>query len=142
MIVSKRLLSGLALLLLTVCFALPAAAQDKPPTSIVSIYHVAPGKQLDFLKWMAAREAVDKEAGVASTQWYAHMEGDSWDYVGIAPDIDDATADKIDEMQRKRGLKTGARGGLEFRSMISSHTDTIAAGPITAAQMVKAGTAP
>lgn len=142
MTVSKRLLSGLALLFLTVCLALPAAAQDKPPVSIVSIYHVAPGKQLDFLKWMAAREAGQKEVGVAATQWYAHMDGDSWDYVGIAPDIDDATADKIDAMQRKRGLKAGMQGGLEFRSMIASHTDTIAAGPFTAAQLVEAARTP
>ena len=47
--------------------ALPAFAQDKPRTAMVAIYHVAPGKQLEFLKWMAAREDVDTQAGVAAT---------------------------------------------------------------------------
>jgi membrane-bound lytic murein transglycosylase B len=122
--------------------ALPAFAQDKPRTAMVAIYHVAPGKQLEFLKWMAAREGVDKEAGVAATQWYAHLDGDSWDYVAIAPDLDDATSDKVDEMVRKRGLTAGPKAGLEFRTMISSHTDTYVAGPYTATELVDRYTRP
>ena len=123
-------------------FANPASAQEPARTAIVAIYHVAPGKHLDFLKWMAAREAIDREAGVPATQWYAHMDGDSWDYVAIQPDMDDATSDKVDEMARKRGLKVGPQGGLELRHMIASHTDTFAAGPLTAAQLVERVTAP
>jgi len=118
-------------------FAGPVAAQDANKTVVVAIYHVAPGKQLEFLKWMAAREAVGREAGAPDSQWYAHMDGDSWDYVAIHPDIDDALGDKIDEMSRKRGLKVGPQGGLEFRSMMASHTDTFAAGPLTADQMIE-----
>ena len=34
----------------------PAFAQDATAKAVVSIYRVAPGKQLEFLKWMAARE--------------------------------------------------------------------------------------
>ncbi|MBF6024373.1 hypothetical protein [Lysobacter niastensis] len=120
----------------------PAPAQEKVPHVIVAIYHIAPGKQLEFLKWMAAREAIDREAGVGATQWYAHMNGDSWDYVAISPDIDDATSDKLDEMARKKGLKIGAPAGLEFRQMVASHTDTMAAGPLTASQMVDRATKP
>jgi len=123
-------------------FAGPISAQEPARTAIVAIYHVAPGKHLDFLKWMAAREAIDREAGVPATQWYAHMDGDSWDFVEIQPDMDDATSDKVDEMARKRGLKVGPQGGLEFRQMIASHTDTFAAGPFTAAQLVERVTAP
>lgn len=119
----------------TLTFAAPVYAQD-PAHVVVAIYRVAPGKQLEFLKWMAAREAIDREAGVGATQWYAHMSGDSWDYVAISPDIDDATSDKIDEMTRKRGLKAGPQGGLEFRQMMAWHSDTLAAGPMTAAQLV------
>ena len=125
----------------TLTFAAPAYAQD-PGHVVVAIYRVAPGKQLEFLKWMAAREAIDREAGVGATQWYAHMSGDSWDYVAISPDIDDATSDKIDEMTRKRGLKAGPQGGLEFRQMVASHTDTTAAGPMTAAQLVDRASKP
>lgn len=115
----------------------PAFAQDATAKAVVSIYRVAPGKQLEFLKWMAAREAVDREAGVAAAQWYAHMSGDSWDYIVIGPDTDDATSAKVDDLARKRGLKTGPQGGLEFRQMMASHTDTLAAGPYTAAQLIE-----
>ena len=102
-----------------VCGALlaasPAPAQQRPETAVVSIYRVAPGKHLEFLKWMAARDAADRDVGVPATQWYAHVSGDSWDYVAIAPDLDDATADKVDAAASKRGLTTGPRAGLEFR---------------------------
>jgi hypothetical protein len=141
-------MARLSLLLPLACaaalaLALPAFAQQHATNHvIVAIYRVAPGKQLEFLKWMAAREAIDREAGVGATQWYAHMNGDSWDYVAISPDIDDATSDKLDEMARKRGLKAGPQAGLEFRQMIASHTDTMAAGPMTAAQMVERVSAP
>ena len=137
-----RALSAALISVAALAFAAPAAAQDKARTALISIYHVATGKQLDFLKWMAAREAVDREAGVPATQWYAHMNGDSWDYLAVAPDLDDATSDRLDEMARKRGLKAGPQAGLEFRSMIDTHTDTFAAGPYTATELVDRATKP
>ncbi len=136
----KRLFSGIALFLLAACLALPAWAQDPPPKSVVSLYRIAPGKHVDFLKWMAAREAIDKEAGVAATQWYVHLTGDSWDFVAIAPDVDDATSDKLDALARERGLKVGPMASVEFRTMVASHTDTIAVGPTTAAHLLEAVT--
>ena len=54
---------------LTLAAALPAMSQQPSGRAIVSLYRIAPGKQLDFLKWMAAREAIDRAAGVAATQW-------------------------------------------------------------------------
>ncbi|MFS8063811.1 MAG: hypothetical protein ACMG5Z_04400 [Luteimonas sp.] len=135
-------LSAALLSVAALATALPVLAQDTPRTAMVAIYHIAPGKQLEFLKWMAAREGVDKEAGVAATQWYAHLDGDSWDYVAVAPDLDDATSDKIDAMVRKRGLTAGPKAGLEFRTMISSHTDTLVAGPYTASELVDRSSRP
>ena len=114
---------------------LAAFAQDHGHQAIVSIYRIAPGKQLDFMKWMAAREAVDREAGVQPTQWYAHLDGDSWDYVAIAPNPDQATSDKIDAASRKHGLKVGMASGLELRTLMASHTDTISAGPYSASEL-------
>jgi hypothetical protein len=134
---TRLLASSIAGAILFAAVALPAAAQEKPPKAIVSLYRVAPGKQLDFLKWMAAREEADKSLGIPATQWYAHMNGDSWDYVAIAPDVDDATSDRSDAEQKKRGLTTGMRASLEFRQMIASHTDTIAVGPFSASQLVQ-----
>lgn len=138
--VPQRVLVRIALLLLVACLSLPALAQDPPPTSVVSIYRIAPGKHVDFLKWMAAREAIDTEAGVQATQWYVHRTGDSWDFVAISPDIDDATAEKVDTMARKRGLKVGPPASVEFRTMVASHTDTIAAGPMSAARLLQGAT--
>ena len=81
-----------------------AVAQDNAKTAIVSIYRIAPGKHLAFLKWMAAREAAASEAGLAPTQWYMHLDGDSWDYVAIAPGRDGAMDDKADAIAKKQGL--------------------------------------
>jgi hypothetical protein len=142
MAVPQRVLSRITLLLLATCLSLPALAQDPPPTSVVSIYHIAPGKHVDFLKWMAAREAVDAEAGVQATQWYVHVTGDSWDFVSIAPDMDDATADKVDEMARARGLKVGPPASIELRTLIGSHTDTITRGRMSAARLLQGATGP
>lgn len=129
-----------------VCGALlaasPAPAQQNPANSLVSIYRVAPGKHLEFLKWMAAREAADRDAGVPATQWYSHISGDSWDYIAIAPDLDDATSAKVDAAASKRGLTTGPRAGLEFRQMMGWHSDTLVAGPMSASAMVDSATRP
>ncbi|NUS39680.1 MAG: hypothetical protein HOQ02_11745 [Lysobacter sp.] len=116
----------------SVVLAAPAAAQSRSrlPKAVVSIYRIAPGHQLEFLKWMAARDAVDREVGVAPTQWYAHLDGDSWDYVGIAPDVDAATDDRREAAAAKHGLTTGMRASLELRQHMATHTDTIAAGPL------------
>jgi hypothetical protein len=118
----------------------PAMAQSRStmPKAIVSIYRIAPGQHLAFLKWMAARDAADHDAGAPATQWYAHLNGDSWDYVAIAPDLDDATQDKVDAAEAKHGLTTGMRASLEFRQFVASHTDTFATGPYSAQQMVDA----
>ena len=123
---------------LSVALLAPLAsfAQDQGHQAIISIYRVAPGKHLDFMKWMAAREAVDREAGVQPTQWYAHLDGDSWDYVAIAPNQDQATSDKVDGLARKHGLKVGMPSGLELRTMMASHTDTISAGPYSASELI------
>ena len=116
----------------------PAATPAKPPKASVGIFHVAPGKQVDFLKWQAAREAVAKEVGVPAAQWYAHLEGDSWDYVVVAPFLTEADDAKIEAAEKKKGLKTGPQSGIEFRKMIASHTDTLVAGPMTAQQILDA----
>ena len=123
---------------LSVALLAPLAsfAQDRGHEAIVSIYRIAPGKQLDFLKWMAAREAVDREAGVQPTQWFAHLDGDSCDYVAISPNPDEATSDKVDGIARKHGLKVGMASGLELRTLMASHTDTISAGPYSASELI------
>jgi hypothetical protein len=112
------------------------AEMKEPSRALVTIYRVAPGKQLDFLKWLAEQESVAKEAGVPASQVYAHTDGDSWDYLSINPVLTDAQQAKVDEATKKRGGKTGFSQGLEFRARVSSHTDTFVTGPTTAADLV------
>src|SRR5262249_19852403 len=112
-------------------------AADPPGKAIVALYRVAPGKHLEVLKWLAAREAVDKEAGVPATQWYMHTDGDSWDFVAISPALSDAQQDKVDALAKKKGLTIGMQAALEFRQFVSSHTVTFVNGPTSAAQLVQ-----
>lgn len=121
-------------------FAQSGDAKKEPPKALVSIYHVATGKHLEFLKWIAAREAVDKEAGVPATQLYAHTEGEGWDYIAIGPVLTDEQSKKVDAAATKKGLSTGFKANIEFRTMIANHSDTNAIGPVSAADLVAAAT--
>jgi hypothetical protein len=132
-----------ALALVAVCslaVAAPRWTQDKPDPgrARISIYRVAPGRHLDLLQWLAAREEIAKEAGVPAAQLYAHNDGDSWDYLLIWP-ITTAEQDRrLDELAARKGLKTGFAASIEFRQMLASHTDTYASGPMTAGELVAA----
>ena len=112
------------------------AAAKETPHVIVSLYRVAPGKHLDFLKWMAANEAIDKEAGVPSPQIYVHTNGDAWDYMVIAPELSEAQQAKQDAAAKAHGRKIGFGASLEFRTYMAWHTDTFANGPTSATELV------
>ena len=129
--------SGAVLLGAALAMAQTAPKTPEPGKVIVSLYRVAPGKHLDFLKWMATREAINKEAGVGAAQWYAHTNGDSWDFVAIAPEPTKAQDAKVDELTKQKGLKTGFAAALEFRQFIAYHTDTFADGPQSAADLIR-----
>ena len=112
-----------------------ASAQEEQE-SIVSIYRVAPGQHTAFMQWMADQEAAATDAGVPASQWYVHLNGDSWDFLSIAPDLTDEQDAAVDAAAQARGLKTGPAGSIELRRFIASHTDTYVAGPMTAAELV------
>lgn len=118
--------------------AFAADAAKEPPRAVISIYHVAPGKQLEFLKWMATREAIAKQIGMPMQQVYAHVDGDSWDYLTVAAQSSDAQDKQMEEAMKKAGLTTGFRQSLEIRQFLASHTDTYAVGPVTAGELVAA----
>jgi hypothetical protein len=131
------------LLLAMVSVSVPAARAQtakpemkEPPHGIVTIYRIAPGKHLDFLKWLAESEAIAKEAGVPASQLYAHTDGDSWDYLNVGPDLSKEQQAKVDEVTRKHGRKTGFPASLDFRTFVASHTDTFVIGPVSAADLV------
>ena len=134
----KRLATLTLLLIGGLALIAPRWSQEKPGPgrARITIYRIALGKQLDFLKWMAAQDEVAKEAGIASVQLYTHINGDDWDFIGIAP-VTTPEQDKIlDEIATKKGLKTGLPASLEFRDLVASHTDTFAAGPMPAADLI------
>lgn len=139
----KHALAIFVVLWFALAFSHPdATAQGKKAGRyIVSMYNVAAGKHLQFLKWMAEREAVAKEAGASPTQWYVHQNGAGWDYVAMSEVGDPAKEGemdkKTDEVAKKKGLSTGMAASLEFRQYIGSHTDTYAGGPYTAEELVK-----
>ena len=113
-------------------------SKTEPGRARISIYRVAPGRHLDFLRWLAAREEITKAAGVPVAQVYAHTDGDDWDYVLIWPVTTPEQDRKVDEAAEAKGLKTGFAASLEFRELLASHTDTFVAGPTTAAALVAA----
>ncbi|MCH8323121.1 MAG: hypothetical protein IIB64_08640 [Proteobacteria bacterium] len=115
-----------------------ASAEDGAGEYVVSLYQAAPGKQLELLKWLAEQDEIGAEAGRPPAQIFAHMDGDSWDYLVISPVGTDEQEAAFAAAAKKRGGKVGFAAGLKFRSMIHTHTDTVAWGPTTAAELVEA----
>ena len=83
------------------------AQAASPPRAIISIYHAAPGHQQALLEWLAQQDRIAAAAGVASSQIYEHTDGDSWDYLMIAPVTTDAHAQALDAAAAKMGLPSG-----------------------------------
>jgi hypothetical protein len=114
---------------------------NEPGRYRIAIYNVSPGKHLAFLKWEAQQEAIAKEAGAPPTMWFRHNDGASWDYVAIervgTGAQEEELGKKTDAIAKAKGLSTGAANQLEFRALISTHTDTYAMGPMTAEELVK-----
>lgn len=145
---ATRLLGGIAACLTTILLASSPAGRmslasveaqqttQAPKRALISLYRVAPGKHLEFLKWMAQRETIATEAGVGATQWYAHESGDSWDYIAIGPVVTEQQDQKIEALEKQRGMTSGFAASLEFRQFASSHTDTYVRGPMSVAEMV------
>src|SRR5712692_7767720 len=136
-------LTFLVCLLVVFGWTSTAAAQEKKPgRNIVSMYQVAAGKHLEFLKWMAKQEALTKEAGGPATQWFMHENGASWDFVTITPELEPAKQAELDKkveaLAKQKGLASGIKASFEFRQYMGTHSDTFASGPTTADELVKA----
>jgi len=106
---------------------------QEAPTAIVSIYHAAPGQQVALLKWLARQDRVGAAAGTPAAQLYVHQDGAEWDYVLIQPQTTKAQDDAYEAAAKRLGVDVGPRSGIEFRKHITSHSDTVARGPTTAA---------
>lgn len=127
----------LPLIFALAAIATPVGAQTTSPESIVSIYRAAPGHQHELLKWFAQQDIVAKSAGVEASRLYVHREGASWDFVWIQPATTDAQDKAMEAAAKKLGHVTGPKMGLMLRQHIAEHSDTLAAGPMTAAEWLK-----
>lgn len=117
--------------------AAPASAQEGP-RAMVSIYRAAPGQQVALLKWLARQDEISKAAGIGGAQLYVHQDGASWDYVSIAPATTPQQDAAFDAAAAKMGAQGGPMVGIELRKYIAEHSDTMSAGPTTAATWLKA----
>ncbi len=114
-------------------FAIPTASAQEPGRAIITIYHAAPGHQVELLKWLSEQERIAQAAGEPRSQLYIHSDGDSWDYLMIAPATTQAQDDAFDAAAKRMGLLSGPRASIEFRKHIISHTDTAVVGPMSVA---------
>jgi hypothetical protein len=114
-----------------------AQTPAEPAGAIVTLYRAAPGHQVMLLQWLAQQERAAAAAGVPASQLYVHQNGDSWDYLLIAPDLTDAQDDAVEAAARRLGIPTGPGVGIELRKHISYHTDTLVAGPTSVADYLK-----
>ena len=112
--------------------AVAQSAEEK----IVTLYRAAPGQQVALLRWLAQRDQIAAAAGVARSQLYVHTNGDSWDYMLIAPQTTEAQDAAQDAEAKKIGATTGPAAGIELRRFIGHHTDTLVNGPTTAGEFL------
>ena len=132
MIMNNKL-CGAVIFAAAACVWPATASAQEGPTAVVSIYHAAPGQQVALLKWLARQDRIAAAAGTPPAQLYVHQDGADWDYVLIQPDTTDAQDAAYEAAAKRLGIDIGPRSGIEFRKHITSHSDTIARGPTTAA---------
>jgi hypothetical protein len=132
-----NLLAAAAAAAIALTLPAPAAAQQAG-RAVVSLYHAPPGHQVELLRWLARQEQVSAAAGVPRGQLYVHTDGDSWDYMLVAPVTTEAQDAAVEAAAKRMGVATGPRAGIEFRKHIMSHTDTMTSGPTTATEALAA----
>jgi len=135
MLKSALLKRAAAAALLATVSMTPALAD---PEKMIEIYHIAPGKQVQFLKLIALYDQANLEAGLPARELYVHSDGASWDFLLIQDeDVEPAKAKVRNEALKKLGAPTGAKFWIAIRETIAEHTDTIATGPTTAGDWLK-----
>jgi len=125
-----------ASILLAIALTAPALASDSE--KMIEIYHIAPGKHVEFLKLIAQYDEANRQAGLPLRELYVHSDGGSWDFILIQDeDVDPAKAKLRNEALQKLGAPTGKKFWVAIRQTIAEHTDTVATGPTTAADWLK-----
>jgi hypothetical protein len=105
---------------------------------MIEIYHIAPGKQVQFLKLIALYDEANRQAGLPARELFVHSDGAAWDFLLIQDeDVDPAKAKVRNEALKKLGAPTGKKFWVAIRETIAEHTDTVATGPTTAGDWLK-----
>nr|WP_316642029.1 hypothetical protein [uncultured Roseateles sp.] len=115
---------------------LPASAQADVAT--IELVRVVPGKQYEFMQWMARWDEVYKEIGLAQPKWYRNIKGDKWDFVIIWPYFDREMEAKMEKVGKTRGLEVGFNWHIKYWELTTETTGTLMEGPTTPAALVKA----
>jgi len=116
--------------------ALARAAQND--TRMIEIYHIAPGKHVEFLKLIAQYDEANRQAGLPPRELYVHSDGGAWDFLLIQNEnVEPAKEALRDAALKKLGAPTGAKFWVAIRQTIAEHSDTIATGPTTAGDWLK-----
>lgn len=116
----------------------PLAAVASDTEKVIEIYHIAPGKHVEFLKLIALYDEANKRAGLPPRQLYVHADGGAWDFLLIQDeDVDPAKAKIRNEALKQLGAPTGQKFWIAIRQTIAEHTDTVANGPTTAGDWLK-----
>ena len=101
----------------------PAFADSKE--MVIEIYRVAPGKHEEFLREIALYDRANAEAGLPPRQLFVHQGGASWDFLILQPaNHTDEESEKLDAAFKKLGIPQGAKFFVNFRRLITEHTDT------------------
>jgi hypothetical protein len=127
---------GAVIFLAAAFLAAPAAGQNSSE-SVVTIYRAAPGHQEALLRLIARQDEIYRAAGMPPAQLYVHESGDSWDFVTVAPRPTAAQDAAIAAAARRLGAPAGSRAALELRQHLAEHSDTVAIGPTTAAEVLR-----
>lgn len=120
----------------------PAFSNDDPwPEAWFEIFRLEPGQHEAFVRFIAVYDEVSAAAGLPPTRLYFHENGDEWDVLILkvvgeheaTPEMEAVMAEKAKEL----GLPSGPAYFIESRKHFSTHADTKATGPISAAQWLE-----
>ncbi|MHA4837840.1 hypothetical protein [Sphingopyxis sp. MSC1_008] len=117
----------------------PAAQADAPwPEAWFEIFKLAPGKQEEFVRFIALGDEVSAAGGQPPTQLFFHENGAEFDVILFKPvSAAKPTAEQEAAMARRSaelGMPSGSAYFIKIRELIASHSDTGTIGPVSAAQ--------
>ena len=124
--------------LLALGIATGTAAWCDSQDMVVEIYRIAPGRHEEFLRQIALFDRANAEAGLPPRQLFVHQGGASWDFMLLQParHTDEENA-RLDAAFKKLGIPQGAKFFVNFRTLITEHTDTNVEATTAAAYLEK-----